>query len=905
VTHRSSGPLVGRAAELDALRALYRDACDGIPRVVLLWGEAGVGKTRLLHELVAHAERSGSRVGAGVVFPYACPPFAPLREAFASLQLSDVFDIDDPSSPSPEPPEHTKYRRFVEATRSLRSGSETAPLLLTLDDVQWADMATLEFLSYLVSHGFRTGQAPVRALIVAVARSDDIERDHARSELFARLRKDGIATLAVDPLGDDEIRELVVALWPGAQTPEAEVDRVCALAEGKPFFAEELVHSAASGLPPSIRGGVLARLAILDSQHHDVLRHAAVIGVRFDPALLAQLVGRPVAEIWSVLEAARNAQLVAVPSGHATEVAFRHAITREIIYAELLPPQARTMHAQVAAMLAERRDVDPERLAYHFTAAGDRERATIANEAAGDAAASRGAHRDAAIAYRQAIDLCDPADEAHRYAGLCERLARTQLLNGALDEACTWGQRALDLYIALDDRARSGPLGVWLSRRFTDAGRDIEKAVALVESVLHRASPEEAALRYSALIALAYLSFHRGRTAAALEQLAQADAIPGVLALEERHLFYDVRAEVRAHDRHLGSALKDGRAAIEIARKIGSVERLSITLCNYARFAFFAGDNVSAIDAYREAVELSERAHLTRASALVKRSLSFVYLLTGDLANAERTLKESRAASGGVVADTAVVSIGLRIASLRDDEAAAARFTIDEALERAFSSAQTQSIGPLAGSVAAYWDARGRRTDARALRSRALPFIRNAALALWLVDQLASSADQSEVNRARGLLEAIAADADHAVGAAHLALFDARVARQRRDVRETKARAADAAARFAAVGWPWEEAQALELAGDLAGALGLYQRHGFVRDERRLAEARRRLRHRTRSTALTPRETEVVRLAVAGFTNRAIAEILFISERTVETHIASVFDRFDLTSRAQLARLEV
>jgi DNA-binding CsgD family transcriptional regulator len=153
------------------------------------------------------------------------------------------------------------------------------------------------------------------------------------------------------------------------------------------------------------------------------------------------------------------------------------------------------------------------------------------------------------------------------------------------------------------------------------------------------------------------------------------------------------------------------------------------------------------------------------------------------------------------------------------------------------------------------------------------------------------------------LLERAAADPDHAVARAHLALFDARVAQRAGNAAAAKTFARDAAGRFASIGWPWEQAQALEIAGRFADAGQLYSRHGYARDERRLAEARRRLRHRAGADRLTPRESEVARLAVEGKSNREIADILAISERTVETHIAAVFDRFDLSSRRELSRV--
>jgi DNA-binding CsgD family transcriptional regulator len=209
----------------------------------------------------------------------------------------------------------------------------------------------------------------------------------------------------------------------------------------------------------------------------------------------------------------------------------------------------------------------------------------------------------------------------------------------------------------------------------------------------------------------------------------------------------------------------------------------------------------------------------------------------------------------------------------------------------------------LAGSIAPYYDAIGRRADATALRSRALAQIHGANLALWLLDQLATSDDASEVARARRLLDHSAGDPEHAVARAHLKLFDARVARAGRKTAAAKSLALDAAARFETIGWPWERAQALELAGRYADALALYHRLGYLRHAHDLEQARRRARHRAGARRLTPREVEIARLAAQGTSNRSIAAQLFIGERTVETHIAAIFDRFDLTSRKQLQAL--
>lgn len=899
-------PLVGRSGELECLEVLYRGACEGAGAFVLLWGEAGVGKTRLLEECGSRAAAAGALVARATCFEHLCPPFAPWRESFAALGLVDHFGAVAEPVTTRTSAEMEKYRSFVAAAEALRAAADAAPILITIDDLQWADFATLEFLAFAARR-----VADARVLVLACARSDDLESDHIRREALEKVRREGAQSIRVAPLDDDDMRELLQNLQP----PDAPVDaqrlgRIRALAEGKPYFAEELFSSAVyapandpfDAAPLSIRAGVLARFERLTPAQRNVLLCAAVIGRSFTAPLLAGLTGVSLAQLSHALASARDALLVRDPRDPSEQFEFRHAITREILYRELLWGQAKTMHGEIARCLEADPGGDAVAIAHHWAAAGEAARAVRAFETAGDEAAARNAYRDAEAAYRRAAEADVDAPPAWR-ASLCEKLCRASSINGSLNEACTWGQRALDAYTPAGDRASAIAFALFLARRYGDAGRQEEGIATVGRALSLLDESSDAQLRYAAHVTLARLQTQRGRVDDALRELAKAESIPGEHPLRERHLFYDFRADIRAGCAQLALALADSAEAIRLAREIGEAERLSITLSNYARFAFFAGRTSEAAAAYDEAVALTEREHLGRAAAIVGTALAYVKLLTGDFGGADAERARARHAGGGPAVEVAGLSAGLRIAYLRDDEEAARRYEIDAAVEAAFRSEQPDAIGLLGGSVAAYWDSIGNRREAEALRSRALAWIVNANLSLWLLDQLATSPSSAEVAKARDLLQRAAGDPDHAVAHAHLALFDARAAYRRRDRKLAKHHAAEAVDRFTSIGWPWEHAQALELAGRAAEALDVYRRGGYLRDERRLTAARRRVRHRAGSDRLTQREFEVAALAADGRSNREIGQALQIGERTVETHIASIFDRFDLTSRHQLARI--
>jgi len=878
----------------------FRRACEGSGATVLVWGEAGIGKTRLIDECALRAAQDGARVARTACFQDLCPPFTPLREVLASLGLPHALDSTNATG-SRAAAEGERYRAFLAAGESLRDASRETPILITLDDLQWADFASLEFLAFAAR---RLNDA--RLIIIGNVRTDDLEKDHDRRQALEKVRREGAASIALQPLDDREMEELLRRLWPRDVPVDAyRLKRICALAEGKPYFAEELLSSslasgddAVNAAPLSIRSGVLSRFERLTSDAQHVLLYAAVTGRTFGVSLLAALTHLSIAQMHRVLAEARDATLVRELRDDAERFEFRHAITREILYFELIAPQARAMHREIAQRL-EDDGGDTVEIAYHWTAAGEQTRATIANEAAGDEAVDRNAYRDAATNYRRAADGLTTLDARH--ASLCEKLAQALTFAGDLGDACVWGQRALDTYIATDDRAHALHFALFLARRYGDAGKHGQGIATVERAVSLLTAGENQRFRYAAHVTLAHLEAQRGRIDEALAQLERAESIPGEQPLTERQLFYDFRSDIRAMRGQLRLAIDDSTEAVHVARQIGEPERLSITLTNYARFAFFGGRTQAAAGAYAEALALAERHHLDRAGVLVGTALAYVYLLNGDLEAAHAAL--TREDGGGPAVESAAFAARLRVAFLREDAETIDSCAIEAAVDTAFRTAQPDAIGLVAGSVAAYYEALGRRRDAEGLRARALDWIVNANVSLWLLDQISASGDPAQVRKARDLLVLTAADPDHAVAHAHVSLFDARTASRRGDRQAAKRQASEAAERFDAIGWPWERAQALELSGRAADALDLYHRGGYRRDEHRVMATRRRARHRAASDCLTARELEVAMLAIDGKTNREIADALTIGERTVETHLAAMFDRFDLTSRHQLARI--
>lgn len=900
---RLRGELIGRRPEMAELTRALAAARKGAGGVVVVWGGAGVGKTRLLAEFAGAAEAAGTKTATAACFEYVRPAFGPFDDVFR--RLGQTGGDASPRAPARNASDAAavKHARFSASVARLTDAASTSALAVTIDDLQWADLGSLELLSFAAA---RLRDDPV--LLIAAVRTDDIERDAARFEMIEKLKRDAAATVEVRPLSDDEMRRLIDQLCGDAALPESQIARLCALAEGRPYFAEELVVNALRAgdgedalAPPSIRSSVLARLAGLAPAERAAILHAAAIGRRFDAAFLAELLDTPLDGVWNALASARDLQLVVDAGDSAGELAFRHAITCEVIYRELLAGQARAIHTRIAELLARRAAADPTELAYHWKAGGNLARAAEFSEAAGDAAFARDAYEDAAAAYRRALESPQP------HLGrpeLCEKFSHALSICGNVAEALDWSRTAVDGYVDAGDSSKAAACALWLSRRQYDAAQS-ERAISTVQWALDMlgTSPDTAA-RFDAYMTIASFETLQGRTDAAARHLAIAEALEGGQRADLRSSFYTIRAMVLGACHRLRAAFEDYSRALEFARQSGSDSYVAWTLNNYASRATDTGYPDVALPLYDEAIAITTQKNLGKIAALASQGFAVAQLLGGRIAEAtDLRRRGSRAASAGVLPDSIAASVALRVAFLTGDDAPALRYLEDETLERGFAAGETQIVGLLAGCAGALLDALGRRGEAARLRSRALARINGVNSSYWLLDRCAECGDPAERARARGLLVDAATDPDNRAAAAYLALFDARVAAREEGARSAKAHARGAAERFAAIGWPWEEGQACELAGEPARALALYKRHGFAREVRRLTEARRRARHRPHSGDLTPRELDVARLAAAGLTNRRIAESLLISRRTVETHIASMFDRFDLTSRVQLVQL--
>jgi DNA-binding CsgD family transcriptional regulator/tetratricopeptide (TPR) repeat protein len=426
-------PILGRDRELALLADLLGPAGEPRSRCVLLAGDAGVGKTRLLRELAATATEGGWRtlVGHCLDFGDSALPYLPFSELFGRLVADSPEAAARLTEAHPALSHLQPGRRLISGNAggsgdnldrsdlfeaihgALDDLAEEQPVLVVIEDVHWADRSTRDLLSFLFARPFFG-----RVVVLASYRSDDLHRRHPLRAAAAQwVRVPGVQRVQLDPLADVDVRRLVQALLPGPLS-EGDLQGIVRRAEGNAFFAEELVSAAQAsqssqgtrgdGLPEDLADLLLVRLDRLDDGAREVVRAAACSGRRVSHALVAAVVSRPDDELERSLRTAVE-QNVLVQVG-ADSYAFRHALLAEAVYDDLLPGERVRLHAAYAEALHSRLvDGTAAELARHARLAHDPVTAVRASVEAGDEAMGVGGPEEAAAHYEAALELAaDP-----------------------------------------------------------------------------------------------------------------------------------------------------------------------------------------------------------------------------------------------------------------------------------------------------------------------------------------------------------------------------------------------------------------------------------------------------------------------------------------------------------------
>lgn len=624
----TTGPLVGRADELDRLARLVGIA-DG-PEVggagtVLLSGDAGIGKTRLLAELAVRADGSGWRVAVGhcLDFGDSLLPYLPFSEIFGRLEAVAPDLVAGMATHHPAVTRLMPSRRqrvgasgadsgtvdrtelFEAVHAALDEGGRDAPLLLVFEDVHWADQSTRDLLSFLFARRF---EAPVS--VVVSYRGEDLHRRHPLRTTAAQwARLPGVERLELAPLSDGDVRTLIHVLHPDPLR-ESDIHAVVERAEGNAFFTEELVAATTvshGSFPRDLAGLLLVRLDQLDDDARHVVRVAAAAGRGVSHAVLAQVLDLDGTELEAAVRAAVE-QNVLVPSGRDS-YAFRHAMLGEAIYDDLLPGERVRIHAAyVRALAAETGRGSAADLARHARAAHDQVTALAASVRAGDEAMSVGGPDEALRHYELALELAAEAapTSADEVVELTTRASAAATASGHL-------QKAIAL---VQDRLATAPVGTTDDQRarllhalasavlVSDLG--IDALAATTEALRLVAAEPPSALRSRVLSVHARALFDRGRDEEATRWAEEA------LALGRQLNLSDVVADASttlARMQHYRGDPEASRAVLEQvideAHASGDAGELR-GLYNLAGLYYEQGRLADALDRYQRGVERAE-----------------------------------------------------------------------------------------------------------------------------------------------------------------------------------------------------------------------------------------------------------------------------------------------------------
>lgn len=632
------GAFAGRGEAVGTLASIFEHAASGTRRIAMLSGEPGIGKTRLATELGAHAHGRGAIVLYGRCDEEPLLPHQPFVEALrhyvASVdagvlsgqvqlitgELRRVVPelaerVPGLAPPLAGDPDGARYRLFEAVTALLCEAAQHRPLVLVLDDLHWADEATLLLLKYVARY-----PREARLMVVGTYREMDLEPEHRLNGVLADLaREQAFERIALGRLDAGAVSELVAHSTGDSAPPELH-RLVFEETGGNAFFVVEILrHLAESGvgaatlaprglpLPEGVRDLIGRRLVRLGERCNRALGVASVLGRSFQFDTLERICGLGQDELVDALEGAVRAQILEESTASVGSYAFSHALIREVLYSALAPTRRALLHRRAALAIEDARagDLEPHlaELASHFGQAGadaDLDKAIAYGARAGERAVALLAYEQAAGHYRRAIELLD-----RRGAPVLERcdltIARGEAERMAGDPAYR-GTLLEGARIALEagDVQRLARAALANSRGFSGSSQGVDRdLVAMLRRALDALGDGDSPTRASLLALLA------------VELIADADSGP--------------RARL-------------GDEALAMARRIGEPRTLARVLTQRAVARWQPGGLPELNANLLEAWELAERSGEPLVAAYAAYFGTHAALEAGDLALSDRFL---------------------------------------------------------------------------------------------------------------------------------------------------------------------------------------------------------------------------------------------------------------------------
>lgn len=967
----STSQFVGRQRELNLIWNHYHAASNGNAHVVLVSGEPGIGKTRLIDEVGALATKDGAIVlHGGASEAEGMPPYLPFLEALgrhiqvtpldqlrtqvaaaphelATLLPELITRLGDLPASQPLPPEQARFRLYEAIGAFLAVIGAAHALVLILDDLQWADTASLDLLCHLARH-----QSNAHLLVLGAYRESEIERNPALARILVELtRQRVLATVAVGPLSVEEtgmlaISKLGVSLNAGVNA------LLHAQSEGNPFFAEELldcwieegalvhvqnqwiaVTPLDHALPPSIVAALQQRFTRLSAKSIDHLRVAAIIGRTFDLSLLATVQEQGIEGVEEYLLEAAHAQLVR--TDQTGSFTFSHDKIRECLYAEVSTSRRRRLHGLIGHVLEAQYEPGKAmsmyhlaELAFHFARSSDRERGIDYSKLAAAYALHTYAAEEAMSHYRTALELLLPEDQ--RRGDLLLGLGEAALLAGKEEEAETCYEAAQRWLSQGEDweavaRAVHG-LGraLWWQEKRTEAYAALKHALDLCGD-RSCTKAVEVLLDLSVLLTV-YMRQHD-------EGIAYAQQ-----ALEMAHSLGDLRLEAMArrittgnltlHGSDLPSAVQFLEGLLTQAETRGDPSEAGECCLNLAVASYWLAELRRSHEVSRHRIALLERSREPYQLRTAYTWLVLLFASQGKWIEAEQAIEQAHPLVDHLV--SSMPAAFLRqfqgfLAYQREDYP-----TAERELQAALVGQDLQmGLGEImfyVGLLGLAQATMGKREEARAAMAQeeglldALPdgILPTAPLLMCLALTAMAFDEQARavhlyprllafrgqyywflVDRVLGLLATERGEWDTA--AMHLTAAHATAQREglRPELARTLLGRADVELARGGQGGIRRVEDLLNQALALFEELGMsHSAHQVLRRLHALSSQAGSSPRPSLPAHLTQREAEVLKLVVEGKSNRQIAHALGLSEKTVTNYLTHIFNKTTCENRA-------
>ena len=845
--------LVERGQVLETLTGMLAEVAAGDGRLVFLGGEAGIGKTTVALALVAAAPpRFVIRRGTSDNLTTAAA-LGPIVEALPEIDTD--LAVDAP----------VDKVRIVQHIRSVLSG---APTVVLLEDLHWADEATLDALRII---GRRLAGLPV--LLVVTFRADEVPPDHPLTALLGDLATSpGVLRMQLPTLSVDGVRELIVES--GSTLDAEELHRETG---GNPFYVSEVLAAAEGTVPATVRDAVLARAHRLSVPARRVLAATAVLG-RGELALLVDVSGESA-------EAVDDCVLRGMLVHDGDVLTFRHELARLAIEQTMTPGESAELHAAALRAFRATDRGDHRRLAHYAAGCGDRAAVLEHATRAARHAARYGAHREAAELYRLALRSGNPSEE-DRFE-LCSALSYECYLTDQLEEALAVRLEAMQLAEQLGNQLAVGVAQRWLSRLSWFFGRNEQSrlwADRALETLAPLGETPELAMAYSNLTQLRMLANESDATIELGEQ-----------AIELAHRLGDREVEIHALNNVGTARLSKGDVVVgteqlgrslEMALRDDAQEHVARAYTNLGATPVIARRYDEAERALRAGIAYCTDRDLDSWRLYMSSWLARVQLERGQHAKARAVAADVLRHRHLSPITTIVASVVVALVDLRAGRADDAR--LDAALELAVATGEAQRLVPVALA----------RAEAAWLADR-IDDIEPEVDRVWAI---AGSEGQGWALGELGWWLHVAGAPARELATPAAPPFAAMLAGDP----ETAAR------EWTAVGCPLWQAVALARSPDIEDArtaLDLIDslevaavRAAVLRDRQAAGlpvPRGPRASSRTNAWGLTPREIEILELLTDGLSNAELARQLYLSEKTIGHHVSAILRKLGEPTRSR------